>query len=217
MFLLLLYGMALAAFLDFAIGMSIVHTAGHLFGKNLSPAGYFIGGILALSPDVDLLYMALRERRLYGDHHQNLTHRPVLIIPLAGVAGFLIGGPFWGIAASLCLFWHFIHDTEGLGGPGASGMAWFWPFSKKYISPKGMTNPERALAAKWKDRAEEWMYMIWLRPSRLAVSELALGTLLFMYATNDILGWRISIFLMFAFWLTTIAVWKHMTRYRHSP
>lgn len=214
MFVLLLYGMLLAGFLDFAIGLSIVHGVSYLTGDTVSVTDYIIGGLLTLSPDIDLLYMALRERRLYGDHHQNITHRPILIIPLASLAGFVIGGPFWGVAATLCVLWHFIHDTEWIGGPGGSGIAWFWPFSKKYISPKRAVDPERAPGAEWKDRADQWMNISWLRPSMLSVSELMIGTVLCCNVAQNILGWGATLSLTSLAWALTLSVWLFVARRR---
>jgi hypothetical protein len=166
------YGNALAGFLDFSVGVLIATLTAHFFGVELAWWQLWVGGVLALLPDFDIAFLILAEKRVNSDHHKSPLHKPLLMLPLVGLIGYAIGGDYWELTALLCVLWHFIHDTPGFGG---GGIAWAWPISKKYWS---LTGAHPLIHASH----EEWIRDNWLRPSRMSVREVGLGTLALVIA-----------------------------------
>ncbi|MBI4709166.1 MAG: metal-dependent hydrolase [Candidatus Portnoybacteria bacterium] len=112
------------ALLDLSMGAAIFFLAAKITGHNISVLGYIFGALLAVAPDIDLLSYLKKE---HGRHHDQLIHRPAFAIPAGVFIGWIAGGPFWACVAGLCLFVHFLHDTQ-------TGIAWLWPFSLEYKS-----------------------------------------------------------------------------------
>ncbi|MEK7599128.1 MAG: hypothetical protein AAB474_01590 [Patescibacteria group bacterium] len=150
-----------------------------------------IGGIIAIAPDFDILYMYIKEGRIYANHHQFLTHRPTIILPLAWVFGLLIGGHFWAITALCCLAWHYQHDNE---------IDWFWPVSQKYYSPEKSLTEEQ--------KFEKWLAENWLVPNPRAVVEIFTGCLFLMIVAVGIGHWRVGAAFVIAIWLGAILLWS---------
>lgn len=168
----LAFGEFLAGFLDLCAGIFIVHILGIIFNKaSISAADYFLGAILAVLPDIDLAYLFLKKGKVEGNHHEIITHRPLIMVPLLAGAGMLFGGAFWAITAPACLLWHYLHDTEGFGG---GGVGWLWPLSKKYYSPFGNCEPHESLSGSG-GSFHAWIKDTWLRPNKQSAIELALG------------------------------------------
>lgn len=169
----LAFGEFLAGFLDISAGILIVHILGIFFNKiSIGAADYFLGAILAVLPDIDLVYLFLKKGKVEGNHHEIIAHRPLIMIPLMAGAEALLGSAFWSVAAALCLLWHYLHDTEGFGG---GGVAWLWPLSKKYYSPLRSCEPHESLAGAL-GSFHAWIKDTWLRPNKQSAIELALGS-----------------------------------------
>ncbi|MBI1957039.1 metal-dependent hydrolase [Candidatus Gottesmanbacteria bacterium] len=198
-------GSAFPAFLDFSVGVFLVFLLGYFLEYNAALYGYALGGILALAPDFDVAFMFLWKHKVYGNHHEYITHRPLIMIAAAFIIGAFTDGFFWAIAAPLCVFWHFVHDTEGLGG---GGIAWLWPFSKKYLSPiTGVVSPKHSLAAQFQGKYDRWLDTTWLVPSKTSLIELVAGSILFSIAAKAVLGWRMGAVLLVLLWICVISVW----------
>ena len=80
-----------------------------LSGQQFPVNVYIAGGLLAVLPDLDVLYAIMRGRETEGDHHQNLTHRPLIMVPLLSFMAYLVGGAIWGIVAMLFFIFHYLH------------------------------------------------------------------------------------------------------------
>lgn len=164
-------GHALPACMDLAVGALIVSMIGFYTGNELPLWMYLVGALLAVVPDVDLLADIFKAKDLKGwDHHQTPTHRPVIMLPaftlLGALVGVLLGNIFlYAGIFFLCVFWHYIHDTKELGG---GGIAWFWPYSKKYWSFTSSQNPEEI------DLWNIESYSLWIHPRALSVRELSI-------------------------------------------
>ena len=91
----------MAAFMDFGVGTLITALIALAFGIELPVWGYLIGGVLGFLPDFDVIWPTLIQDRPNGDHHQTLMHRPIILLPVVAVAGWLIGGTFWSMTAVL--------------------------------------------------------------------------------------------------------------------
>ena len=210
--ILYLFRNALVAFLDFSAGIFIVSAGSLIAGRESSIVYYIIGGALALAPDFDVFYMYLKRGKIYGDHHQYFTHRPMVGLPLAALIGFAIGGLFWGVMTIICIFWHYIHDTEGPTGGG--GIAWFWPFSEKYRSPWKTSSPEKSLSGQAIGRQDKLLDSEWLAPSAKSVSELATGTMLFSVAAGNLFNWLIGTVCAMIIWLGIASVWSAYSKFK---
>lgn len=157
--------------MDLSVGMLIVSMVGFYSGIEMPLFIYVVGALLAIVPDVDLLGEIFKAKDLKGwDHHQTLTHRPIIMLPVFTVLGALVGFLSGNIVlyASvffLCVFWHYIHDTKEFGG---GGIAWFWPYSKKYWSFTSVELPEDSEMGKHES------YQMWIHPSALSVRELSI-------------------------------------------
>jgi hypothetical protein len=197
---------ALIAFLDFSAGVFIVYCIGYWFNLNPTGLSFMIGGILAISPDFDVLYMYMKKGGVYGDHHQFLTHRPIIGLAIADGLGWLFGGFFWAVISRACLLFHYLHDTEGFGTGG--GIAWFWPLSKKYWSPWRAVTPEKSLMAQNQNH-QEWLENNWLAPNPLAIAEILTGCIFLMITAAGIGNWRAGMFFVIIVWLGAFLLWSH--------
>jgi len=206
MFILHALGNGFCAFLDFGAGTFIVFLTSVFLGHDVSIFSYFAGGVLGLVPDLDVLFMFVRKGKMYDDHHQWLTHRPIVMLPFSLIPGMIAGDLFWFITAGACIFWHFLHDTEGVFG--GAGIAWFWPFSKKYISPfKAAIDPEESESWQYRLTQTEIMEVIWLRPSKTSLGELSAGSLLFSIVTGNIFGPIFGSTIFILIWITIVSTW----------
>jgi hypothetical protein len=162
-----LFGNALAGYLDLCVGAMIAALTAHFFGAEALWWRLGIGSILAVLPDFDIMFSILAAQKVDSAHHRSPLHRPLLVLPLVGLAAYALGGDYWEATALLCVCWHYIHDTRGFGG---GGIMWAWPVSKKYWSLSG------AHALIHGDH-EKWIEEKWMRPSTLSIGEVLLGTL----------------------------------------
>lgn len=194
-----------AAFLDFGIGTLIVSLISVLLNHEIQWWQCFVGGIFALVPDFDVIWMFLARGRVYGDHHQFITHRPIFGIGIATLAGYFIGGSFWMLTALICVVWHYIHDTEEFAN---GGIAWLWPISSQYVYFSGFKHPSESMRAKFIGKHDEWLNLVWLQPSRTSVIETSIGSLALGSAMTIVamswLGLILALFPMIV--LTTIWV-----------
>lgn len=163
----MLLGNALAGFLDLSMGAALAAVTLSAFGMQPEPWHLAVGAALAVLPDFDILLPVLRMREVTGNHRTTLMHRPLLLVPLAALAAFALGGPAWGATAFACALWHFAHDTPPLS---AGGIAWLWPFDERYWSPHGAAEPRMPGMPH-----HEWLKKYWLRPSPLLLMEIGAG------------------------------------------
>lgn len=197
---LLGYGMAMM--FDVAVGMFIILLANKIIGINLSIKNCLIGGIFGIVPDVDILYMFIRKGEAYTDHHQFISHRPIVGITLAALIGWVMGGANWSITATACVCWHYLHDTYGFGG---GGIAWLWPISKYYLSARGkMIKPEDS---EMNCDPEVWLHARVLSPNKQACVEFSLSAILLGVVGDVIFGPTIGIIIVFAIIGFVLGIW----------
>ena len=207
---------AYAAFLDFAMGSFIASVAGliaHLPVESLIPAA-FIGGLLALIPDLDCLALYFYWGRGGApSHHLWISHRPLIVIPLMTAAGFWLGGSFWAWTAGLCVFWHYLHDTQGLGD---GGIAWLWPFSRKFIAlwpPFQLTDPllDETITRPDKEAHNRWLFETYLEDSGRGHGEFFFGYMLLSITASLIIVADIENFLPIFCVLAAVIILKILT------
>lgn len=157
----------LAGSLDLAMGALIA--AATLSALGIQPELWHLaaGAALGVLPDVDMLFAVFSGREVTGNHHINITHRPIIVIPAAALAGYVLGGQAWGLVTFLCVSWHFLHDTPPLG---VSGIAWLWPYDHRYWSPWGPEEPHTAGVTH-----HEWLRKNWLTLSPMFCMEIGAG------------------------------------------
>ena len=200
-------GNLLMGILDMAVGIFVVFFIGSLYGHDVGWAGYFLGAALGVSPDIDLVYLLIRRGGFSENHHEYLTHRPIIGIPAAVLIGGLLGGWFWAFIAGICVCCHYVHDTKGFGG---GGIAWFWPFSRFYYSPFGIGDPEQTKKVRNHHKAIE---RLMLSPSRKVIVENAIVAILIMIVGGNLWGWQIGFLLAGAFWVGIFTIWFLYSRY----
>lgn len=158
----------LAAYMDFGVGILI---AAHLWGHWLRQIPSFWnllgGGVFALLPDFDIVVPILRGD-IGFDHHQLWTHFPAFMIPIGGVLGYFLGGWRVALLGSICVTWHFIHDSPPLGG----GIAWTWPLSREYFSLTGAHIPQPPI-----ETIRGGIHALWGHANMFAAREILFGTL----------------------------------------
>ena len=205
--------LGLAGILDLAAGMLIVTLLSEYFSYQLFWWQYAIGAFLGASPDINLLLGFFGEN--LDEHHEYLTHRPIFGIPFAIILGWLIGGEFWGIASGLGVFWHYLHDTQGFLFLYDNGLAWFWPYSKKYWGIQNLQvvyrTPKQLSGSP--EGAFDLIYECYLTPTRRSVTEFLL-TSVFMWCVVAIpLGTILAWGLVAIFWITILHLWYAYPRY----
>lgn len=126
-----------------------------------------VGAVLAVLPDFDIVEPILLGREVTSNHHLTLMHRPIVLIPLATLGAWAVGGEAWGLVAFLCVAWHYVHDTPPLG---LDGIAWLWPFDTRYWSLWGPKEPRAASMTHY-----GFLETYWLRLSPMLCMELGAG------------------------------------------
>lgn len=198
-----LIGYGMAMMFDVSVGMFIALLTSKAFGISLSIQNCLIGGILGIAPDVDIVYMFIRKGEVYTDHHQFISHRPTLGITSAVLIGWILGGAYWSVTAAVCMFWHYLHDTDGFGG---GGLAWLWPFSNYYLSTKGkMIRPEDS---KMNCDPEVWLHSRILSPSKQSLIEFSISAILFGIVIGIMLGQTIGIVIALAVSCLVLGTWR---------
>lgn len=210
----LLVASGLAPLLDFSVGSFIVITAGYITGKQMTLWHYIAGGLLALGPDYDIVYLYStgwrRKNTPMPHHHCLISHRPLVVIPIVVFAGYALGGTIWAWIAGLCFFEHYLHDSKGFFG---GGIAWFWPFSKEFISVWPLFRahqlpPERIEYSR--EVHNRWLIKNYLRPSQQSLWEFSLAFLIVSTMTTAYLRlplWSILV-LFCVFWGVIYLFWR---------
>lgn len=204
--------LGLAGILDLAAGMLIVTLMSEYFSYQLVWWQYVIGAFLAASPDIDLL-LGFFGKDLDG-HHEYLTHRPIVGIPLAITIGWIIGGEFWALASGIGVFWHYLHDTQGFLFLYDNGLGWFWPFSRRYWGMQrgrvvSRTPKELSQSA---GGAFDCLYECYLTPTRRSITEFVLTSIFFGCVLTTLWGGLIGIVSVVSFWGVISAMWLSYRR-----
>lgn len=202
---LILCGNAMAALMDFGVGMLIVSLIEWAFGIKIPYWQYLAGGALALLPDFDVLLPIILKGSPTKEehHHETIMHRPAFLLPVAAMTGYLIGGNFWAITTVACVFWHFLHDSPEFGG---GGIAWFWPVSKKYWSIIGPFEPLPRTSNR-EETHYSWLEEKWLRPTKTSAREVGIGTVALAMATGPAIGIGYAFVAYLSIWGTIFVVW----------
>ncbi|MCI0558050.1 MAG: metal-dependent hydrolase [Nitrososphaera sp.] len=197
---------ALAAFEDFGTGALIAGIVSILFGSEASIWFLMYGGIAALLPDFDLIIPILR-RKIVGNHHLTIMHRPLFVVPLATVVSLVLGGHFFGVTTFLCVLWHYVHDSPECGG---SGIAWLWPFSDTTLSLRGTQIPVKGHLSGHHD---QWLKK-WCQPSVVSVREITIGSIGVIMATLTMEPslWWVGILLVTFVWVIVLTLWTATSR-----
>lgn len=195
-----------AGVLDLVMGMFFVHLLSAYFSYPLHWWQYVIGAFLGASPDIDLFWGFFKKNQ--NEHHEFLTHRPIIGIPFAVALGWIFGGVFWAFAAGIGALWHYLHDTEGFLGLSDGGIAWFWPFSKKYWGMRNFRVVSRQPDCSEADKnALDWFYESYLVPTRRSVTEFALTGPLLGFVVGGLSDIHSGFGVTFLFWISVAGLW----------
>lgn len=117
-------------FIDILAGILISLGLSFLLEIPLTPTWILLGAFFALLPDADF-FIELAQRRTVGGKklgaHRVLTHIPLLYIFPSAFLYFFFGLPL-AILFTLCILWHFLHDSRGMG----YGYRLLYPFSNRF-------------------------------------------------------------------------------------
>lgn len=117
-------------FLD--IGAGILASIFISFGFQMELSFYVLaaGIVGALSPDVDYIVHLLQGGSSKDDkRHRELIHYPLIFLPVVFLIFYPLGIHIAG-AFTLGAFFHFVHDSIGLGW----GIQWLYPFKKDHYT-----------------------------------------------------------------------------------
>lgn len=164
----------LAMFMDIAVGIFIASAfvATGIF-ESSAPHWFILaaGGVLAVLPDFDLIFPIIgwlfTGKNYAKNHHETVMHWPLFLLPVAGVVGGYFGGPYFALMALACVLWHFLHDAS-IMGPNDS-IRWLFRTRPSYWSLIGKVDPSFIPMA-------QWLQKNWLRPTRLSLIEIGLGS-----------------------------------------
>ena len=201
--LLYIIGCAFFALLDLSVGAFVIHIVGLASGEFFNAYQYLIGSFLAVLPDIDVIYlvfMAAKGTRV--NHHELITHRPILVIPICVLVCWAIGGKIWGLIGGVCVLWHYLHDTEDLLG---GGIALFWPLSSKYHSIRRIITPEQSTMNITHNVALETTT---LRPSKKAFIETSVSTILLSVVVGGTINYAAAAAIAGFIWISLISVWN---------
>jgi hypothetical protein len=196
-----LFATAMAARLDFFVGMIIALGIGTITAIEV-PLWYLaVGGMLALLPDFDLVFKTLwqwiRGQRASGDHRETIMHCPMVMLPSCTLLAFLLGGWYWATVTLLGLFWHYAHDSKWFGSVG--DIDWFAIVPNQNLPY--MDTPE-------------WLKQLWLRPTKTSVTELIAGVTMLALVVNAYFGIHIAIILASMAVIVDVMVWSCYFIYR---
>lgn len=214
MFIWRVISLGLAGVLDLGAGMLIVTLLAEHFSYSLAWWQYVVGALLAASPDIDLL-LGFFGKSL-DEHHEYLTHRPIFGLPFAIFVGWLIGGEFWAYVAGFGVLWHYLHDTQGFLFLYDNGLAWFWPYSKKYWGIRNLRVVYRTPTelSQCEGGAFDSIYECYLTPTRRAVTEFALTSVSIGYVASAVFGSILGLAAALIFWMTIVHIW-YTNRHYH--
>lgn len=197
--LLMFAAVGMAMFMDYAFGVLTIAGVSTYFGVPLEFWQVAAGALLALLPDVDLIWPILSgNHKAETAHHTSLMHRPIVLLPVATATAWYLGGWFWATVTFICVFYHFLHDTKNFCD---SGLEWFWPFSEKEWYFFGSEKPLPKLGV------QEWIEDRWLRPSSRSVGEIGAGSLALAVGTGILYGMQVALIVVGVVILGTCMVW----------
>jgi len=153
--------MVLALSLDASVGIVIAYLLSHAWDIKPSLLAYGVGMIAAILPDVSIVALSVLSGK-ENIHHRDLTHYPLLIIPLFVVIAWF--SLFWATLITLCLLAHFIDDTTDPGG-----IKWLAPFSKRRFQV--LAREPLPLSR------EQWLEKYYLRPTIKSVAAITLSVI----------------------------------------
>lgn len=122
----LLVGLFVASAGDIGAGLIIIRLFGYTleFGDLnsflLSAIPFAVGVLLCILPDFDILISILRGEKLglnLSGKHRQISHRPLITIPLISILTFFLTNSFWWMAISaLCFMVHYTDDLFDKSG-----------------------------------------------------------------------------------------------------
>lgn len=160
--------------LDIGIGILFSLGVAEYFDVKATPFLIAFGICSILLPDIDIVTTPLNGKW----YHRMVTHYPLAYLPLVGLA-FIFLPSIYATLFALCIYFHLIHDTFGIGW----GIAWLWPFSgRKFLLFPAKDRPEfNSLTVTWLPEEEpalvedghrwDWVRHYYFRSNTLAYIE----------------------------------------------
>lgn len=169
-------------FLDIGIGILSAIFVSSLFWFELTALFVFVSILLALLPDIDIVFYLVKKGFKSLDHrHRNIFHYPIIHF-LIGIFITLFIDFKFSLLFLLNTFGHFLHDSVGIGW----GVKWLWPFSRKlykfsFANLHAGKKPKIRFLYEFSDEEldnvnfkygdPDWIKNIYLRPSMISITE----------------------------------------------
>jgi hypothetical protein len=178
--------------LDIGVGLFLGVVWSLATGTDL-PISIGLGAFFALFPDIDFVVQMITRRSLYAvDHtHRDLLHYPLPVIVGGALCMAVIAPSFAGLFV-LGVFWHFLHDSCGVGW----GIPWLAPFSERYL--KAFSRPDGTFSWKlhqwWLPHERDEVIAcyhnpVWIRAEYGSLSKTVLLEVLGFVLLLVVIGW----------------------------
>jgi len=169
-----------AGSMDLAVGVFLITLLTWLFDIPFAWWHPLLGATLTILPDFDI-FLPLIRHVLFGtltgadNHHKTWLHFPVVVLPVVGVVGYVLGGFEWACIAVVGVFAHYVHDAITTGKGGGSWLVRLQRTNWKYVHEE--------------ETPTHWVEHNWLKWSPLSIIETALGVTA-LVATGIIIALR---------------------------
>jgi hypothetical protein len=103
-------------FFDIGVGILASIFTSYFLEINISIWFVLFSVTCAVLPDADFLYFYPKRHDTKYDHlHRDLIHYPLLYLPIGSIIVWIIFGKIWAVAFFIASFFHFLHDSIGIG------------------------------------------------------------------------------------------------------
>lgn len=132
----------------FDIGIGLLLSTAMAIYAGLEPSLWLLAtGICgSILPDWDMIpHLIKKGGKLdqWAHKHRDISHYPLLIIPLATVAVGYLAGFWYGVIIATTTTAHYLADSEEIGW----GVRWLYPFSRRYFAYRSVDEESKRFHA----------------------------------------------------------------------
>jgi len=174
----------LVSLLDISAGVFLSIVTAKFLGLKISLCAVSFGIISSLWLDLDALSLLKKGAGKWTHEHRNLFHFPLVVLPVAFIACYVLSNGYYATVVLLATFFHLVHDSIGIGW----GVKWLYPFSHKNYKFFGLKFKERRIVSSWTKEEQRrdatlngddnWLRNLYLRPSVVLFVEIGLSLFL---------------------------------------
>ncbi len=138
--------------LDIGFGLLVTAAVGLLGHYEPSLQLVLVGVAASVLPDWDMILYLMLKGKLdkWAHKHCDISHYPLLVIPIASMAtGYWLGFEY-GVVVSLATFIHYLNDSLAVGW----GIRWLFPIDWRYFAYRSIGDKPPRLHA-WHRREQD--------------------------------------------------------------